>query len=189
MTKAALARGVALAVALAAAALPAPAPGDEGRPWYAPDHAKLQLAGNIGFLSPGVGYAWGRRLEGDLFFGWVPEAVGGTDIFSVTGKLTWAPWSIEPRPWSIRPITAALQLTYTFGDQYFVIPDYPFPPTALRAGIALGAEVRRPLGRRSLGIYFELVALDMGLVYWLSNRDALGPTDVFSVAVGARLAF
>lgn len=185
----ALSRGLVAALALAALAWPVPTYGDEARPWYAPDHTKLQLAGNVGFLSPGLGWAWAGRLEGDVFFGWVPEPLGGTDILSLTGKLTWAPWSIESLPWSFRPLTAALQLTYTFGDQYFVIPPYPFTPTALRSGLALGAEVARRLARRSLGVYVELVALDLGLAYWLGNRDALGPADVFSVAVGVRLAF
>jgi hypothetical protein len=40
-----------------------------------------------------------------------------------------------------------------------------------------------------VGIYAELVALDMGLVYWLSDSEALGPEDVFSLAVGVRLDF
>jgi hypothetical protein len=33
------------------------------------------------------------------------------------------------------------------------------------------------------------VALDVPLVFWLENRDALGPEDVFSLALGARLEF
>jgi hypothetical protein len=177
---------VVAAAAIAAAA--APARGGE-RPWYAPDHAKLQLAGNIGFLSPGVGYALGRRIEGDVFFGWVPESIGGADIFSVTGKLVWSPWIVDSGRWSFRPVTGAFQLTYTFGDQYFVIPEFAFTPTALRSGIALGAEATRRVGARTVGLYAELVALDFGLAYWLGNRDALGPTDVFSVAFGARVGF
>ncbi len=82
-----------------------------------------------------------------------------------------------------------MQLTYTFGDRYFVLPREGFVPTALRSGLALGAEVGRRVGRRSLGIYVEVVALDLGLAHWLGNTGALGPTDVFSVAIGTRLAF
>lgn len=184
-----VARAGLAAAALALTLGPLPARGGEGAPWYEPDHAKLQLAGNVGFLSPGAGYAWGRRLEGDVFLGWVPEAVGGADIFSVTAKLRVAPWSIARRPWTFRPFTAAFQVTYTFGDQYFVIPPFRFIPTALRSGLALGAEVVRASGRRTLGVYAEAVALDLGLGYWLANRDALGPQDVFSLAVGVRLGF
>lgn len=187
MGAARVARAALAGAALAALAAAPRTAADEPRPWYLPDHAKLQLAGNIGFLSPGAGYALERRLEGDVFLGWVPEAVGGDDIFSLTGKLTFAPWSIDSGPWSFHPFTAALQLTYTFGDEYYVISEDLFVPTALRSGVALGAAAGRLLGGRRVGIYAELVALDLALGYWLGNPSALGPGDVFSVAVGARL--
>lgn len=179
----------ALAAAAATALLAAPAGAAAERPWYAPDHAKLQLAGNVGFLSPGVGWGLGRRLDVDLFAGWVPEAVGGTDIFSVTGKVTWAPWSLVAGSWRVRPLTTSVQLTYTFGDQYFVVPPFFFTPTALRSGIGLGAAASRELRGRRVGLYAELVALDVPLGFWIGNPDALGPEDVFSLAIGARLEF
>lgn len=175
------------AAALAATLAATSARAADARPWYVPDHAKLQLAGNVGFLSPGAGYGLGRRLEGDLFLGWVPEAIGGDDVFSVTGKLTLSPWRVEAGRWRVRPFTAALQLTYTFGDQYFVIPDEPFTPTALRAALGFGAAASVPVRGRRVGLYAELVALDLGLLFWLSNRDALSPVDVFSVALGMRV--
>jgi hypothetical protein len=179
--------GAAVLVALLLAGAPARA--ESGRAWYVPDHAKLQLAGNVGFLSPGVGYAIGRRLEGDVFFGWVPEAVGGDDIFSLTGKITWAPWALQAGAWRIRPGTLAFQVTYTFGDEYFVIPDFAFTPTALRAGFALGAAASRPVRGHDVGLYAELVALDLGLAYALSDSRALDPWDAFSLALGARVRF
>jgi hypothetical protein len=168
------------------------------RPWYLPDQAKLQFAGNVGFLSPGVGYAWaGRRLEADLFFGWVPRAVGGEDILSFTGKLTWQPWELaSDRRWFVRPLAAALQVTYTLGDDYFVTlpsryrPHYYDFPTALRAGVALGGTVGRKGGGklREVGLYFELVALDTMLFLWAHNPEALDADDVFSLALGVRFA-
>jgi hypothetical protein len=182
------ARAASVAALLAADAA-APARAAPGRAWYVPDHAKLQLAGNVGFLSPGVGWALGRRADADLFFGWVPEAVGGTDIFALTGKVTWAPWSVASGGWSVRPLTAGLQVTYTYGDQYFVVPPFTFTPTALRAGIAIGAGASRLVRGRELGLYAELVALDLGLAYALSNRRALDLADAFSLALGARVAF
>jgi hypothetical protein len=194
-----IARALALlACAVALAATPG-RPGAAGRPWYVPDRVKLQLAGNVGFLSPGAGWAFARdRLEADVFLGWVPRAViDDDDILSLTGKLTWLPWSVAlDRRWVLRPATLALQVTYTFGDEYYVfLPDrYPEGyhdfPTALRAGLAVGAGIsRRSHGLlRELGVYAELVALDAMLFNWVWNHDALGPTDVFSLALGVRAA-
>jgi hypothetical protein len=171
--------------------------GARGRPRYLPDHAKLQLAGNIGFLSPGVGYAFrGGELEADLFFGWVPEAVGGKSIFSLTGKLTWLPWTEDAHGWSFHPLTLSWQLTNTFGRHFFVLEPEGFPrgyhvlPTALRAGIALGAAAGTARWRlERVRFYYELVALDVMLGFWVRNREALGLTDVFSLALGARAEF
>jgi hypothetical protein len=198
--------GRSLACGLAALAIVLPeaaragetgADGERERPWYVPDHAKLQFAGNIGFLSPGVGYALARRrLEADLFLGWVPEAVGGRDIFSVTGKLTWLPWAREARGWSFHPLTAGLQLTNTFGRNFFVREPDGFPrgyhvlPTALRAGVALGGTAAPPWrGLEQVRFYYELVAVDVMLGMWIRNRSALDVDDVVSLALGARLEF
>lgn len=170
-----------------------------GRAWYLPDQAKLQFAGSIGFLSPGVGWASaGRGLEADLFLGWVPPAIGGDDVFSVTGKLTLQPWRRDlGRRWILRPLYGALLLTYTFGRQYFIRPPpqyrggYFDGPTALRAGIALGGNVavRTDGAVREVGLYWEVVALDFMLVSWFRNAGSLGPGDVFSLALGLRAGF
>jgi hypothetical protein len=182
----------ALALSAPAAAATRDAEGDERRAWYRPDHAKLQLAGNVGFLSPGLGYAFLDGLvETDAFLGWVPRAVGGTDVLSVTAKLTARPFIVEVRDVAWRPAALGVQLTYTLGDQYFVRPPSRFPgdyydfPTALRAGLTLGTAADVALGTRRVGAYVELVAMDVMLKAWAEN-GTLGPRDVFSVAVGLR---
>jgi hypothetical protein len=195
-------RALCAAAALVALAAAVEAEAAAGRrPWYAPDQLKLQFAGNVGFLSPGVGYAWSdRRVEADLFFGWVPRAVGGEDIVSFTAKLTWLPWALDVgRRWLVRPFSAGVQTTYTLGDDYFMtLPsryrphyyDFPNYPTALRAGVAFGGALgRKGSGTiREIAVYAELVALDTMLVAWARNREALGLADVFSLALGVRLA-
>lgn len=198
----AVARPLAVAVVLGSALLGpgriALAAGDEERrrAWYLPDQAKLQLAGAIGFLSPGAGYAFaGRRLEVDLFLGYVPEALGGVALWSVTGKLTWLPWRVRlGREWTARPLSLAVQLTHTFGDRFFLrLPDrygpgyYPLP-TSLRGSVALGTAVGRPAwGFDHLGLYAEVVAVDIPFAYLLSNLGTVHASEVLSVALGLRL--
>jgi hypothetical protein len=189
-------RSVVVMAALAAAG-EAGAAADQ-RPWYAPDQLKVQFAGDIGFLSPGVGYAWaGRRLEADLFLGWVPSAIGGDDIISLTGKLTWLPWEVAVgRRWLVRPFSMAVQLTYTFGSDYYLFLPERYPreyydfATALRAGLAFGGTFgRRTSGAlREIAVYWEAVALDAMLVVWYRNTGSLGPQDVFTIALGIRVA-
>jgi hypothetical protein len=179
-------------------ALPRGAEARVEQPWYVPDQSKLQLAGWMGFISPGVGYSWfGRRLETDLFFGWVPPPLGGEHIVSLTGKVTWLPVRLgSAQGLTANLLTLSAQVTYTFGSEYWVFepsgryptPDYYPLPTALRAAAGVGGDVGRPVGSlERVSVYYELVALDLMLGYWIGNPAALGPSDVFSLAVGLRV--
>jgi hypothetical protein len=187
-----------LAILALSAPSPAAAADGEARPWFVPDHAKLQLAGSVGFLSPGVGYqVAGRRLHLDVLFGWVPESVGGDDIYAVTGKVTYAPWrfGVGGR-WRVEPVRTALQATYTFGSQYFTRSPDRYPsgyydlPTAWHTGVAFGSALTyRSRSGREVGIYGESVALTMRLRDWWRNRDVIDASDVFSFAIGAMVGF
>lgn len=185
----------ALAIAAAPGVAAADGAAEARRAWYVPDRAKVQLAGNVGFVSPGLGYAGlGGRLEGDLFLGWVPAAIGGTDVWSLTAKATALPVALDLGGFAWTPLTVALQATYTFGDRYFVRPPSRFPggyydfPTALRAAVGLGTAVEAAVGARGrrVGAYVELVALDLMLKAWAESPRTLGPAEVFSLALGLR---
>jgi hypothetical protein len=170
------------------------------RPWVVPDHAKLQLAGQIGFLSPGIGYALaGDDVEVDVLLGWVPPFHGADDIWSVSGKITYAPLHLRVGSrWRIEPFRAALQLTYTFGPEYFAdVPDrYPSGyydlPTAWHSGVAFGGAVtRRGHGGRGreVGFFAEAVALPLQLRDWWRNRNVIDASDVLTVAAGVMVGF
>lgn len=167
-------------------------------PWFVPDQAVLQLAGSIGLLSAGPG--WGfldDGVEAGLLLGWAPPAVAGEDFVTVTLKGQWHPFRLRLRGWTLRPLTVGLQLSYTFGDAYFVklparYPDgYYWFDTALRPALLLGGGAGRPvpsLGLRLVEGYVELVATDYRLVHFLRN-PATVETGLFSLALGAKVRF
>ncbi|MGC3996417.1 MAG: hypothetical protein QM767_02335 [Anaeromyxobacter sp.] len=181
--------------ALLLATLLAPSVAVAGWGALVPDRAKLQVAGQLGLVAPGVGYAFARdRLETDLLVGWVPESIAGQDLYLFTGKLTWLPWRVHlGERWLLRPFTAAVALTYTLGGEGFWLrlPDryergYYELPTALRATFGLGATLsHRSRSGRELGLYAELVAGEIPLAYWISN-SVVRAEDVFSLALGLR---
>jgi hypothetical protein len=183
----------ALALALAAWASPA---GAERHP-LVPDHAKLQLAGTIGFLSTGAGWAVaGRRLELDVLGGWVPPRYTGTHLFTATLKATWLPLSSRLERWRLRPLTLALALNHTWGGGFWVRQPSRYPsgyypvPTALRWSLAVGGTLGRSVGSlRELALYWEVVGVDMALVHWARNPRTVEPADVLSLALGARVEF
>ena len=50
-----------------------------------PDHIKIQYAGGMGFISIGAGYSTkNQKLEGDLYYGYLPESIGGVSIHSIS---------------------------------------------------------------------------------------------------------
>lgn len=54
-----------------------------------PDHIKLQYAGNIGILSTGIGYSFfDNKIQSDLFYGYIPEFIGGANIHTISNKNT-----------------------------------------------------------------------------------------------------
>jgi hypothetical protein len=181
-----------------AALLAGAAVAEERRHPLLPDHAKVQFAGAVGLVSAGTGYAFGgRRLELDAFLGWVPESLAGTDLFTLTGKITWLPWSARlARGWRLRPITAALAMSYTFGDRFFVVLPEKYPrgyyplPTALRGTVALGGTIGRPAPPfAEVALYWELVAVDLPLALWIQNPGTVSAADVVSLALGLRASF
>lgn len=185
------------AAALLALALGSPAAAGPSRAWWVPDHVKAQTAGNLGLAVVGFGYAWhGHRLETDLLVGWAPPSIAGEHLWPVSGKLIFQPFRITRGRLLLRPLSASVQLTYTPGDEYFIVQPRRYPsgyydvPTALRAGVALGGGLsRRVRGTFSeVGVYWELVALDVAIVDWVRNPRTIGPGEVFSFAIGARLA-
>ena len=163
-------------------------------PW--PDHIKLQYAGGIGFLSLGSGYENRRKnLQADLYYGYVPEKLGGVDLHIITGKFTWLP--IRTKKWKqlhIRPLTTGLAISYTPGNQYFLFDpeNYPYNyykyPTALTLGLFIGGQVQRPIGKRSksIGMYYELGSNERALSNFVLNSRTISITEVFHLALGAR---
>lgn len=168
---------------------------------YLPDHAKLQFAGGIGFLSAGVGYASKKdKLHTDLYYGYVPRSLGGIAIHSLTGKVTWSPVKQVNRGYtSIRPLTAGMLLNYTFGKQYFGFKpeNYPYDyyghPTNMHLAAFLGGAADYSLNKKSrirkIGIYYEVITYDVELLSYLNNRNALNLTDIFSLSLGLRTSF
>jgi len=168
---------------------------------WLPDHAKLQYAGGIGFLSVGAGYATkNNKLHGDLYYGYIPASVGGLHIHALTAKATWFPLkNIEHSGFQLRPLSAGVLVNYTFGKQYFGFTpeNYPYDyykfPTAIHAGVFIGGQVNRQLhkqrGIKRVGLYYELGTYDVELISYIGNRKALSVSDILNLGIGLVTVF
>ena len=166
--------------------------------YFSPYQAKLQYAGSIGFLSVGFGRTFFReKLETDLFVGYLPERIGGDRIWTTALKTTFLPFKPVPlKSLDWQPLRTGLQLSYTFGDEYFIFEHhdkyrkgyYGFP-TAVHLYLHLGGQVdfARVEKLKRLGLYYEVNSSAEYLISYIQNPRYLGPGKIFNLALGMRV--
>lgn len=176
-------------------------PVEKTRKWYMPDHLKMQFAGNVGFLSGGPGYiSRNKTLETDLLFGFLPQKYGGDALVSITLKTTYSPWRIPLKNTAyINPFSMGIWLSYTFGAQFdtswpsYYPAGYYWWATAMRPGIYIGGKAGKQITmnnkKRGLEAYYELGSYDLKMITYVQNVGTVKLSDIFSLALGVKLAF
>ena len=173
----------------------------EDEKWYK-FHSKLQFAGSIGFVSAGAGFTFNRdHIESDLMAGYVPKAIGGEYIVTLTIKNTFYLLNIASEKLDVKiyPLGIGGFFNYTFGNQYETFyPDY-YPDgyywwdSAIRLGFFLGGKVTRQLPKElsptAVSAYYELGSNDLYLVSYLQNTKYLKPYDILNLAIGLKVTF
>jgi len=165
-----------------------------------PDHIMVQYAGGIGFISIGAGYSTkNQKLEGDLYYGYLPESVGGVSIHSISGKITWIPiHPVSIKKYQVEPLMTGLIVNYSFGKQYnsFDPPYYPYRyysfPTAIHSALFLGSRIGHNFPTnafvRQLSFYYEILSFDREIISLVSNPKSLQVTDIVILSLGIRIS-
>ena len=164
-----------------------------------PDHIKIQYAGGMGFISIGAGYSTkNQKLEGDLYYGYLPESIGGVSIHSISGKVTWIPiHSVSIKKYQVEPLMTGLIVNYNFGKQYFSFdpPYYPYRyysfPTAIHSALFLGSRIGYNFPTQSyvkrISVYYEILSFDREILSFVSNTKSLKITDIVTLALGVKI--
>ena len=164
-----------------------------------PDHVKFQYAGGTGLISVGAGYSnKNEKLEADLYYGYLPESIGGVRIHSISAKFIWLPINaVRVRKYMLEPLMTGFVVNYSFGKQYFSFdpPNYPYRyysfPTAIHSALFLGSRAGITLPTNSfvhrLSIYYEIVSFDREIISLVSNPKSLHITDVITLALGVKM--
>jgi hypothetical protein len=174
---------------------------EKKRHWLLPDHASLQYAGGIGFISGGIGYANKKgKLVTDIMFGYVPKSIGGDNLHLATAKFAY--WPIKPigkRDLQVKPLGLGILANYSFGKQYFSFYpdhyrfDYYDHPTSLHGAVFISSALQTKLNNnksiRQWQLYYELLTYDVELISYLGNKDALGVKDILTMGIGVRAKF
>ena len=164
-----------------------------------PDHIKVQYAGGLGFISIGAGYnTKNQKLEGDLYYGYLPKSIGGVSIHSLSGKVTWIPiHSVSIKKYQVEPLMTGLIVNYSFGKQYFSFdpPNYPYRyysfPTAIHSALFLGSRIGYNFPAQSyvkrISLYYEILSFDREIISFVSNTKSLKITDIVTLALGVKI--
>lgn len=103
------------------------------RRWEAliPTHTKIQFAGNMGLLSLGTGWDYGKRnqWETDIFLGVLPKYQSDCTKMTFTLKQNYIPWSLQIKEsrFSAEPLTCGMYFNTVFGDKFWVSEPERYP--------------------------------------------------------------
>ena len=174
------------------------------RRWAAliPTHTKLQFAGNMGLLSAGFGWDYGKRnqWETDLLFGFVPKFSSDKAKATFTVKQNYIPWSLQIKKsrFSAEPLSCGLYLNTVFGDEFWVSEPDRYPKgyygfsSKVRIHVFLGQRLtydidpKRRFTAKALTLFYEFSTCDLYLISAVTNRY-LRPRDYLSLSFGVKV--
>ncbi len=167
--------------------------------WYVPDYASLQFAGNIGYISVGVGYELFDDIwYGEILYGYVPESISKAEsIHLITLKNTFPIFTKEiGKNLTISPI-AGLGITYDVGSDTFTTLPSRFPKeyyisNAIHFTIFGGIKIHKDFTNvklfQGMDFYAELGTVESYLWYAITSSE-VSFSDAFSTAIGVKFYF
>lgn len=165
-----------------------------------PTHSKIQYAGNMGLISFGTGWDYGKRnqWETDLLLGLIPKYSSKKAKITMTIKQNYMPWSIDlNQRLSIEPLACGLYLNTVFGDQFWVNEPERYPKgyygfsSKVRIHVFLGQRLtydidpQRRFLAKSVTFFYELSTCDLYMISAVTNRY-LKPRDYLSLSFGLK---
>ena len=171
-----------------------------------PSHYVIQNAGNMGIVSMGTGWSYGkhRQWETDLLFGYIPQHESTRGKLTMTVKENYIPWDINLSPkksegkWQFEPLTASLYLNTVYGHEFWKsqpgrYPDkyYQFMSTKFRLNFALGQRImfkipeskRRRHSRMSL--FYEVSTCDL-YIRSMFQDSSIKLKDILGLSIGLK---
>lgn len=167
-----------------------------------PTHTKIQFAGNMGLLSLGTGWDYGKRnqWETDIFLGVLPKYQSDCTKLTFTLKQNYIPWSLQIKEsrFSAEPLTCGMYFNNVFGDEFWVNEPERYPKgyygfsSKVRIHAFLGQRItydidpRRRFTAKSITFFYELSTCDLYIVSAFTNKY-LKPRDYLSLSFGLKL--
>lgn len=166
------------------------------RRWFHPHFVPVQFAGNIGFVSAGVGYQTRKQnYELAIVYGYVPARFGGVRVHSFTAKNTFPIIRIPIDKNRTAIPYGAIGLNVEVGGRSFLtLPDnmpagyYDFPKSTHLIA-SLGFKYQHAVSHpsvRAVEFFTEVTSVDAYLWY-KSLSDQVKWRQILSAAIGVNI--
>lgn len=171
---------------------------EEKEKWFKPDYFKIQHAGNIGFMSLGLGYTWWKNnVQTDFIYGFVPKHKGNATIHTFTNKHTFKLYTFNIlRRYNISP-TLGFSASFEPGENSYMSVPEKYPSgyyssnsfyACINAGLKTNFKFKEERYFSSVDIFCEVNTL-ADYVYYNLKAQEDWDENIFSIAVGANIFF
>ena len=174
-----------------------------------PTHFVIQNAGNMGVVSAGIGWSYGKRRqwETDLLFGYIPKHDSSRGKLTTTLKGNYIPWDIDlssisakvpEERWVFEPLTTSLYINTVYGHEFWKsqpgrYPDkyYEFMSTKFRLNLAIGQRItfNIPENKRKrhsrMSLFYEVGTCDLYVRSMFQSSD-VKLKDILGLSIGLK---
>ncbi len=167
-----------------------------------PTQSVIQYAGNMGLISVGMGWEYGRRKQWEthLLVGFLPKFGSDHSKATMTLKENFIPWSISigDTGWAVEPLSCGLYVNTVFGSEFWnKQPDrypqnyYPFLSTKIRFNIFVGQRLEFTLPKdkrkfvKGITAFYELSTCDLYLRTMIKDSK-IKLTDIVGLSLGLK---
>lgn len=167
-----------------------------------PNQFVVQNAGNMGLVSAGIGWRYGRRKQWEthLLWGFIPKYESTRAKLTMTVKENFIPWSIDLKQGkSIEPLLASIYLNTVYGHEFWRTqpnryPDdyYQFMSTKFRLNIALGQQFTWQIPKsnrkyaKSVTLFYEVSSCDL-YIRAKFTESSIPLKDIIGLSIGVKL--
>lgn len=167
-----------------------------------PRRTVVQYAGGIGFLSAGVGWAYGHRdsWETDFLLGYVPPYSTGRGKLTITLRESYVPFDFKVyRRISYEPLAVSVYFNAITGHEFWTSEPVRYPhkyygfSTGMRFGLSLGQRFHLSIPNESrrrysdIMFYYDLNTCDLDIASFAKN-SSVSLWDILNISLGMKFS-
>jgi len=171
--------------------------------WQAliPTQSVIQFAGNMGLVSIGTGWDYGKRRqwETQVLLGFIPKCKSARAKLCLTVKENYIPWSRQIGPdFFFEPLETGIYFNTVFGKEFWSSQPSRYPKgyykfaTKIRPNIFVGQRMTKRLkgenwfGARAVTGFYEISTNDL-YVFEKIHNSSIRLSDIICLSVGFKM--